>query len=78
MLPQMEALFTEEALTFSQWIVLMTLREWGHSTQRDWRVISAMTPVSADPHPGRIGLAARSDHPRSGSETDRRVVTRSA
>jgi DNA-binding MarR family transcriptional regulator len=31
-LPQMEAMFGDADITFSQWMVLMTLREWGQST----------------------------------------------
>jgi DNA-binding MarR family transcriptional regulator len=31
-LPQLEALFADASLTFSQWTVLMALREWGNST----------------------------------------------
>src|ERR1700722_5787924 len=31
-LPQMEALFGDAGLTFSQWTVLMALREWRQST----------------------------------------------
>src|ERR1700761_1996373 len=31
-MPQLEALFADASLTFSQWTVLMALREWGSST----------------------------------------------
>ncbi len=34
-LPQMEALFGDADLTFSQWTVLMSLREWKQSTSAD-------------------------------------------
>jgi DNA-binding MarR family transcriptional regulator len=73
MLPQMEALFTEEALTFSQWIVLMTLREWGHSTSAELardicHDAGSLTRILDE-------LEQRDLITRVRSETDRRVVT---
>ncbi len=73
MLPQMEALFTEEALTFSQWIVLMTLREWGHSTSAELardicHDAGSLTRILDE-------LEQRDLIARVRSETDRRVVT---
>ena len=46
MLPQLEALFADASLTFSQWTVLMALREWGNSTAgAAWPAISVTMPV---------------------------------
>jgi DNA-binding MarR family transcriptional regulator len=72
-LPQMEALFASEALTFSQWTVLMALREWGQSTAaelarnicHDAGSLTRMLDELED-----RGLVARAR-----SEIDRRVVT---
>lgn len=73
MLPQMEALFAEEALTFSQWTVLMALREWGKSTAarlaRDiCHDAGSLTRLLDE-------LEQRDLVARARSETDRRVVT---
>jgi DNA-binding MarR family transcriptional regulator len=35
LLPQMESLFDDQQLTFSQWSVLMALREWRQSTSAE-------------------------------------------
>ena len=73
MLPQMEALFEDQALTFSQWTVLMALREWGNSTSiqiaRDICHDAGSLTRILDELEER-GLVARSR-----SETDRRSVT---
>ena len=73
MLPQMEALFADQALTFSQWTVLMALREWGNSTPvqiaRDICHDTGSLTRILDELEER-GLVARSR-----SETDRRSVT---
>ena len=71
-MPQMEALFAEESLTFSQWTVLMALREWGQSTAADiarniCHDAGSLTRI-LDELEGR-GLVTRAR-----SETDRRVV----
>lgn len=73
MLPQMEALFTKEALTFSQWTVLMALREWGHSTSAELardicHDAGSLTRILDE-------LEQRDLIARTRSETDRRVVT---
>ena len=73
MLPQMEALFTEEALTFSQWTVLMALREWGHSTSAELardicHDAGSLTRILDE-------LEQRDLIARARSETDRRVVS---
>jgi DNA-binding MarR family transcriptional regulator len=73
MLPQMEALFAEESLTFSQWIVLMALREWGQATAvqvaRDiCHDAGSLTRILDE-------LEQRDLITRARSETDRRVVT---
>jgi DNA-binding MarR family transcriptional regulator len=73
MLPQMEALFADEALTFSQWTVLMALREWGNSTSarlaRDiCHDAGSLTRILDE-------LEQRDLIGRTRSETDRRVVT---
>lgn len=73
MLPQMEALFSDEALTFSQWTVLMALREWGKSTAaqlaRDiCHDAGSLTRILDE-------LEQRDLVGRARSETDRRVVT---
>jgi DNA-binding MarR family transcriptional regulator len=73
MLPQMEALFTDAALTFSQWMALMALREWGNSTAvqlaRDICHDAGSLTRILDELEDR-GLVARAR-----SETDRRLVT---
>lgn len=71
-LPQMEGLFADESLTFSQWTVLMALREWGQSTAADvarhiCHDAGSLTRI-LDELEGR-GLITRAR-----SETDRRVV----
>src|SRR5579884_4015602 len=71
-LPQMEALFAQEALTFSQWTVLMALREWGQSTAADLarnicHDAGSLTRLLDE-------LEERDLITRARSETDRRVV----
>lgn len=71
-LPQMESLFAEEALTFSQWTVLMALREWGQSTASDLarnicHDAGSLTRILDE-------LEERGLITRARSETDRRVV----
>lgn len=73
MLPQMEALFADESLTFSQWTVLMALREGGHSTSAELaRIIchdaGSLTRILDE-------LEQRNLIARARSETDRRVVS---
>lgn len=73
MLPQMEALFAEAALTFSQWTVLMALREWGHTTSAELardicHDAGSLTRILDE-------LEQRDLITRVRSETDRRVVT---
>jgi DNA-binding MarR family transcriptional regulator len=72
MLPQMEALFAAESLTFSQWTVLMVLREWGHSTSAELardicHDAGSLTRILDE-------LEQRDLIARVRSETDRRVV----
>ena len=72
MLPQMEALFADESLTFSQWTVLMALREWGHSTSAEiardiCHDAGSLTRILDE-------LEQRDLIARVRSETDRRVV----
>lgn len=71
-LPQMEALFASASLTFSQWTVLMALREWGQSTAADvarniCHDTGSLTRILDELE--ERGLVARAR-----SETDRRVV----
>ena len=71
-MPQMEALFEEESLTFSQWTVLMALREWGQSTAADvarhiCHDAGSLTRILDE-------LEERGLVTRARSETDRRVV----
>lgn len=72
LLPQMETLFASESLTFSQWTVLMALREWGQSTAagiaRNICHDAGSLTRMLDELEGR-GLVARCR-----SETDRREV----
>jgi DNA-binding MarR family transcriptional regulator len=73
MLPHMEALVAEESLTFSQWVVLMTLREWGHSTSAELardicHDAGSLTRILDE-------LEQRDLIVRARSETDRRVVS---
>jgi DNA-binding MarR family transcriptional regulator len=73
MLPQMEALFADQSLTFSQWTVLMALREWGHSTAAELardicHDAGSLTRILDE-------LEQRDLVQRVRSETDRRVVT---
>ncbi len=73
MLPQMEAIFAEEALTYSQWSVLMVLREWGHSTAAELardicHDAGSLTRILDE-------LEQRDLIARARSETDRRVVS---
>jgi len=73
MLPQMEALFADESLTFSQWTVLMALREWGHSTSAELardicHDAGSLTRIMDE-------LEQRDLVQRVRSDTDRRVVT---
>ena len=73
MLPLMESLVTEESLTFSQWIVLMTLREWGRSTSAELardicHDAGSLTRILDE-------LEQRDLITRARSETDRRVVS---
>jgi DNA-binding MarR family transcriptional regulator len=72
-LPQLEALFADASLTFSQWTVLMALREWGSSTSaRIARDIchdaGSLTRILDE-------LEERNLISRVRSETDRRSVT---
>jgi DNA-binding MarR family transcriptional regulator len=71
-MPQMEALFASESLTFSQWTVLMALREWGQSTAADLarhicHDTGSLTRILDE-------LEERGLITRARSETDRRVV----
>lgn len=71
-LPQMEGLFAAESLTFSQWTVLMALREWGQSTAADvarniCHDAGSLTRILDE-------LEERGLITRARSETDRRVV----
>lgn len=71
-MPQMEGLFAEASLTFSQWTVLMALREWGQSTAADLarnicHDAGSLTRILDE-------LEARGLVTRARSETDRRVV----
>lgn len=71
-LPQMEALFAEESLTFSQWTALMALREWGQSTAADLarnicHDAGSLTRILDE-------LEERGLITRARSETDRREV----
>lgn len=71
-LPQLEGLFTDASLTFSQWTVLMALREWGQSTAAEiardiCHDAGAITRIVD-------GLGERGLVTRTRSETDRRVV----
>ena len=73
MLPEMEALFADKALTFSQWTVLMALREWGHSTSAELardicHDAGSLTRILDE-------LEQRDLIARARSETDRRVVS---
>jgi len=72
MLPQLEELFEDASLTFSQWTVLMALREWGHSTSAEiardiCHDAGSLTRILDD-------LEQRDLIARVRSETDRRVV----
>lgn len=72
-LPQLEALFADASLTFSQWTVLMALREWGSSTSvqiaRDiCHDAGSLTRILDE-------LEERNLISRVRSETDRRSVT---
>jgi len=72
-LPQLEALFADASLTFSQWTVLMALREWGNSTSvqiaRDiCHDAGSLTRILDE-------LEERNLVSRVRSETDRRSVT---
>ena len=72
-LPQLEALFADASLTFSQWTVLMALREWGSSTSvqiaRDiCHDAGSLTRILDE-------LEDRNLISRVRSETDRRSVT---
>ena len=72
LMPQMEALFADESLTFSQWTVLMALREWGQSTAADvarhiCHDAGSLTRILDE-------LEERGLVTRARSETDRRVV----
>jgi DNA-binding MarR family transcriptional regulator len=73
MLPQLEELFADESLTFSQWVVLMALREWGHSTSAELardicHDAGSLTRILDE-------LEQRDLIARARSETDRRVVS---
>lgn len=72
MLPQLEELFADASLTFSQWTVLMALREWGHSTSAELardicHDAGSLTRILDE-------LEQRDLIARTRSETDRRVV----
>jgi DNA-binding MarR family transcriptional regulator len=71
-LPQLEELFADASLTFTQWTVLMALREWGQSTAAELardicHDAGAITRIVDELE--ERGLVARAR-----SETDRRVV----
>jgi DNA-binding MarR family transcriptional regulator len=71
-MPQLEELFADASLTFSQWTVLMALREWGQSTAAELardicHDAGAITRIVDELE--ERGLVARAR-----SETDRRVV----
>lgn len=71
-MPQMEALFVSESLTFSQWTVLMALRDWGQSTaaglaRNICHDAGSLTRILDE-------LEERGLITRARSETDRRVV----
>jgi DNA-binding MarR family transcriptional regulator len=71
-LPQMEVLFASESLTFSQWTVLMALREWGQSTAAELarnicHDAGSLTRILDE-------LEERGLITRARSATDRRVV----
>ena len=71
-MPQLEALFADASLTFSQWTVLMALREWGQSTAADLarhicHDTGSLTRILDE-------LEERGLITRARSETDRRVV----
>jgi MarR family multiple antibiotic resistance transcriptional regulator len=73
MLPQLEDLFGDASLTFSQWTVLMALREWGSSSSvqvaRDiCHDAGSLTRILDE-------LEERNLISRVRSETDRRSVT---
>jgi MarR family multiple antibiotic resistance transcriptional regulator len=73
MLPQLEDLFSDASLTFSQWTVLMALREWGSSSSvqvaRDiCHDAGSLTRILDE-------LEERNLISRVRSETDRRSVT---
>lgn len=73
MLPQLEELFADQSLTFSQWTVLMALREWGHSTSAELardicHDAGSLTRILDE-------LEQRDLIARVRSETDRRVVS---
>ena len=73
LMPQMEALFASESLTFSQWTVLMALREWGKSTAAEiarniCHDAGSLTRMLDE-------LEERDLISRARSETDRRVVS---
>lgn len=73
MLPQLEELFADKSLTFSQWTVLMALREWGHSTSAELardicHDAGSLTRILDE-------LEQRDLIARVRSETDRRVVS---
>src|SRR3984957_12297698 len=72
LMPQMEALFASESLTFSQWTVLMALREWGQSTAADLARIICHDTGSLT----RIldQLEERGLITRTRSQSDRRLV----
>lgn len=71
-LPQLEALFADDELTFSQWTVLMALREWGQSTAAEMargicHDAGSLTRILDE-------LEARDLVTRLRSDTDRRQV----
>ena len=73
LMPQMENLFDDQQLTFSQWTVLMALREWGQSSSGELargicHDAGSLTRMLDQLE--KRGLIARTR-----SETDRRVVS---
>jgi DNA-binding MarR family transcriptional regulator len=71
-LPQMEHLFDDQGLTFSQWTVLMALREWRESTAAELargicHDAGSLTRMLDQLEKRGLVMRAR-------SETDRRVV----
>jgi len=71
-LPQMEHLFDDQGLTFSQWTVLMALREWRESTAAE--LARGICHDAGSLTRMLDQLEKRGLVTRARSETDRRVV----